>query len=110
MKSTHIAWAVFGLFSMVHCANAQSGADSPSTGKVPAAASSSMPPNTGMSQPKVKSPPGSIPGTPASYVTSAMPSNTGMSRHKPKKPGSGGIFHHKEASTPSGTAPDSQNP
>lgn len=110
MKNIYIAWALFALFGLVNCANAQSGSDSPTTGNGPAAASSSMPPNTGMSQPKVTSPPGTVPGRPASYVTSAMPSNTGMSRHKPKKPGSAGIFHHKEASPPAEAVPDSQNP
>lgn len=110
MKFTYIAMAALLQFGVANCANAQIGPASPTTGNPQTIPSSSMPLNTGMSQPKSAGASSAAPATQASYVTSPMPSNTGMSRHKPKKHGSGWILHRKETSAPSGNTPDFQSP
>jgi hypothetical protein len=113
MNQNHLAWLTSAALCFPASTFAQPAASAPGSAAIaqtPAAASSSMPTNTGMSRPKEKSQKGAAPNAQASEVTSDMPTNTGMSRHKPKKPKSEGFFarHRKAASAPA--APASTGP
>lgn len=110
MNQNHLAWLASAALCVPALTFAQPAVPAPASVAIaqsPAAASSSMPANTGMSRPKEKSQKGVASDTQANEVTSQMPTNTGMSRHKPKKPKSEGFFarHHKPASASAASAP-----